>query len=207
MVKCPHTRDDEGGTSQLIALFAEATIFLSLGYKTFYLTNAGEIVVQERIHGRSGAAVQPVSPVRRERIPERAPGQEWHRRQRDQRQFCAEVKHPHHHHHDLQYRHRAFLDAVDEDALDRAHILQNPRHQIAGGAIVEPAQWQSLNVRIQIAAQIENNFLLEGVVEQEAKIVQYFVKKQHQTHEKKERHQTLGVGTVDDVMENIFRRR
>src|SRR6267154_3425729 len=117
MVKCPHARDDEAGTSQLIALFAEATIFLRLTYKSFDLTNAGEIIVQERIHGRSGAAVQLVSPVRRERIPERAAGQEWHRRQRAQRQFCAEVKHPPHHHHDLQYRYRAFLDAVDEDAL------------------------------------------------------------------------------------------
>ena len=116
--------------------------------------------------------MQPISPVRRERIPKRAAGQERHRRERDQRQFCAEVKHSRHHHHDLQYRHRAFLDAVDEDALDRAHVLQNPRHQIAGGAIIEPAQWQSLNVRIQIAAQIENDFLLEGVVEQQAKIIQ-----------------------------------
>src|SRR4030095_16689034 len=122
MVKCPHARDDEAGTSQLIALFVEAAIFLRLAYKTFDLTNAGKIVVQERIHGRSGAAVQPVSPVRRERIPERAASQEWHRRERDQRQFCTEVKHPHHYHYDLQYRHRAFLDTVDEDALDRVHI-------------------------------------------------------------------------------------
>src|SRR4030095_5629664 len=113
MVKCPHTRDDEGGTSQLIALFAEATIFLSFAYKTFDLTNAGEIVVQERIHGRSGAAV---SPVRGERIPKRTTGEERHRRERDQRQFCAEVKHSRHYHHDLQYHHCAFLDAVDEDA-------------------------------------------------------------------------------------------
>ena len=41
------------------------------------------------------------------------------------------------------------------------HVFQKPRHEIAGGAIVEPAQRQQLNVRIQIAAQIEDNFLLE----------------------------------------------
>ena len=128
MVKCPHARDDEGGAPQLITLFVEATIFLRLAHKTFDLTNAGEIVVQERIHRRSGAAMQPISPVRRERIPKRAAGQERHRRERDQRQFCAEVKHSRHHHHDLQYRHCAFLDAVDEDTLNRAHVLQNPRH-------------------------------------------------------------------------------
>src|SRR4029434_4172096 len=146
MVKRPHPRDDEGGTPQLVALFVKATIFLSLAYKTFDLTNAGEIVVQERMHGRGGAAVQPVSPVRRERIPKRAAGQERHRRERYQRQFCAEVKHSRRHYHYLQYRHRAFLDAVDEDALDPCALLSQPRHQIAGSAIIEPAQWQSLNV-------------------------------------------------------------
>src|SRR5215471_13694812 len=103
MVKCPHTHDDEAGTPQLVALFVEAAIFLRLAYETFDLTNAGKIVVQERIHGRSRAAVQQVSPVRRERIPKRAAGQEWHRYQRDQRQFCAEVKHSDHHYHDLEY--------------------------------------------------------------------------------------------------------
>src|SRR6266550_4124535 len=141
MIKCPDPRDDEAGAPQLVTLLVEASIFLSLAYKTFDLTNAGEIVVQKRIHGRSGPAMQSVSPVCRERVPKRATGQEWHRRERDQRQFCAEVKHSRNHHDDLQYRHRAFLDAVNQDALDRAYILQNPRHQIAGGAIIEPAQW------------------------------------------------------------------
>ncbi len=146
MIKCPHPGDDEAGAPQLVTLLVETTIFLRLAYKTFDLTNAGEIVVQKRIHGRSGAAVQPVSPMRCERIPKRTACHERHRRERDQRQFCAEVKHARHHHRDLQYRHGTFLDAVNQDALDRADVLQNPRHQIAGGAIIEPAQRQSLNV-------------------------------------------------------------
>src|SRR6476619_5667263 len=100
MVKCPHARDDEGGAPQLVTLFVETTIFLRLAYKTFDLTNAGEIVVQERIHRRSSSSVQPISPVGGERIPKRPTGQERDRRKRDQRQFCAEVKHSHYHHHD-----------------------------------------------------------------------------------------------------------
>ena len=75
MIKCPHTRDDERGAPQLVTLFVEATIFLRLAYKTFDLTNAGEIVVQKRIHGRSGAAMQPISPVRCEGIPQRTASQ------------------------------------------------------------------------------------------------------------------------------------
>ena len=128
-------------------------------------------------------------------------------RQRDQRQFCAEVKHPSHHHHDLQYRHSAFLDAADEDVLDRAHVLQNARHQIAGSTIIEPAQWQRLNVRIEISAQIENYLLLEGVIEQETEIVQASLKQQHESDDNKQRKQTLGMMIVDDIVKSIFRRR
>src|SRR5262249_13806348 len=100
------------------ALLVETTIFLSLAYKPFDLTNTGEIVVQKRIHGRSGAAMQPVSPMRRERIPKRAPGPERHGGERAQRQFCDEVTQPGHHLHDLQYRDGAFLDAINQNALD-----------------------------------------------------------------------------------------
>ena len=59
----------------------------------------------------------------------------------------------------------ALFDSVDQHALYRIHVFNHARHQVARGAIVEPAQWEQLNVRIQIAAQIEDNFLLERVVQ------------------------------------------
>ena len=49
--------------------------------------------------------------------------------------------------------------------------------------------------------------MLEGVVEQEAKVVQASLKQHGETHENKQREQTFGVVTVDDVIKNIFRRR
>jgi len=49
--------------------------------------------------------------------------------------------------------------------------------------------------------------LLKGVVEQEAKIIQASLKQHGETHENKQREQTFGVVTVDDVIKNIFRRR
>jgi len=64
-----------------------------------------------------------------------------------------------------------------------------------------------LNVRIQIAAQIENDFLLEGVVEQKAKIIQTSLNQHGERHENKQREQTLGLVTGDDVIKDIFRRR
>ena len=53
----------------------------------------------------------------------------------------------------------------------------------------------------------ENDFLLKGVVEQEAKIVQASLKQHGESHENKQRDQTFGVVTVDNVIKNIFRRR
>ena len=62
-------------------------------------------------------------------------------------------------------------------------------------------------MRIQIAAQIENDFLLEGVVEQQPEIIQASLNQHGEGHENKQRKQTFRVVTVDDVVENIFRRR
>ena len=63
------------------------------------------------------------------------------------------------------YSDDALLDSVDQHALYRVDVLDHPRHQIASGAIVEPAQGQRLNVRIEITAQIEDHFLLKRVVQ------------------------------------------
>src|SRR6266403_1975354 len=97
-------------------------------------------------------------------ISERTSDEERKRRQCEQCEFCVQIKHHRQHDHDLQDRDHALLNSIDQHALDRVHIFDHACHQIACGAIVEPAQRQQLNVRIQIAAQIENDFLLERVV-------------------------------------------
>src|ERR1044072_9814397 len=104
MVKRPHASDDEGGSPQLVTFFVKAAIFFMLAHKTLELTNAGEVVVQERIHGRSGVTVHPISPMRRERVPKRAGSQEGYRRERDQCQFCSEVRDYRHDVYDVQSR-------------------------------------------------------------------------------------------------------
>ena len=68
----------------------------------------------------------------------------------------------------MKHGHDSLLDSVNQHALDRVHILQDARHQIARRAIIEPAQRQHLNVRVKIAAEIEDHFLLKGVVENDA---------------------------------------
>src|SRR5947208_994238 len=77
----------------------------------------------------------------------------------------------------------ALLDPIDQHALHRVHVLDYSRHQVARGAIVEPAQRQQLNVRIQIAAQIENDFLLECVVENDPKRIVNVLNKKSDSRE------------------------
>ena len=64
------------------------------------------------------------------------------------------------------------LDAVDEHALDIRHILDEACHDVAGGAVVEPGEGKPLDVRVEFAAEVENDALLEMVVEEDAGGVQ-----------------------------------
>ncbi len=132
--------------------------------ETFDLPNAGKVIVQERIHRRRSSSLQSVTAMRGERIPKRAASEKRHRRQTDQRQRRADIKHHPQHDHHLQQCDHPLLDPIDQHPLDRVHILQNARHQIARRAIIKPAQRQQLDMRIKIAPQIEDHLLLEGVV-------------------------------------------
>ena len=103
--------------------------------------------------------------MRSQGVSERTRDEQWKRRQRKQRERCIQIKHHGHYDHNLQQRDHALLDSVNQHALDRVHILNHPRHQIARGPIVEPTKRQQLNMRIQIAPQIEDYFLLERIVQ------------------------------------------
>ncbi len=56
------------------------------------------------------------------------------------------------------------LDAVDEHPLDACHILHQTRHDVAGGAVVEPSERETLDVCVELAAKVKNDALLEVVV-------------------------------------------
>src|SRR5438046_1469793 len=100
--------------------------------------------------------------MRGERVPKRAAGEKRNRTKREQSQLETDQTHPHEHDDDLEDGHHSLLNAVDQHALNRSHILEQARHQISGCAIVEPLERQELNVRIQIATQIEDYALLES---------------------------------------------
>src|SRR5437870_13483052 len=86
-------------------------------------------------------------------------------------QLEVQIKHYTDDDHHLQDRDHALFDPINQHTLDRVHVFNHARHQVASGAIVEPAQWQQLNVRIEIAAQIEDHPLLKRVVQHDAQRV------------------------------------
>ena len=96
------------------------------------------------------------------------------------------------------------FDAVNQHALDRVHILDHARHQIAGGAIVEPAEGQELNVRIKIAAQIENHFLLERIVQDNPQRVEGVLKQKCHRRQQNQRQQFLGMICAYDIVDDPF---
>ena len=96
------------------------------------------------------------------------------------------------------------LDSVDQHALDRVHVFDHARHQVARRPIIEPAQRQQLNVRIQIAAQIENDFLLECVVQNDPKRIENVLNNKSHCGEQNQRQQFVRPVRADHILNDPF---
>src|SRR4029450_21155 len=140
----------ECGPSQLIAYPVKPRVFFVLAYETFDLPDARQIIVQQGVHVRRSPTLQTIPTMRSQRVGEGAGEKQREWDERKQRQLCIQIKHHSHNDEHLQNGHDTLLDSVDQHALDRVDVLNHARHQIARGAIVEPPQWQQLDVRIQI---------------------------------------------------------
>ena len=57
VVDCPYFHHHESGAPQSVTRSVKANVFLALAHKALDLTNAGKVVVQQRIHGGGGAAL------------------------------------------------------------------------------------------------------------------------------------------------------
>ena len=64
----------------------------------------------------------------------------------------------------LQQTAQGLVDAVHNHFFDRRHIAADPRHDVAGGLVVEPAHGQPLDLVIEFPAQVMHHRLLKGVV-------------------------------------------
>ena len=70
------------------------------------------------------------------------------------------------------------FDTVYEHTLDTRHILDKAGHNVTRRAVVEPCQCESLDVRVEFAAEVKNDALLEVVVENDAKGVETVLRKE-----------------------------
>jgi hypothetical protein len=137
----------------------------------FNLSYSGQIIMQQRIHGRSGVSLPAIARFRGECVPQRAGCEQRHRYECQpsqsrlfQKEKCADNDH-------LKDRDAPLLDSVDQHAFDRSDVLQDSRHDIARRSTIKPGEGQSLNVIVKIAAEVENDLLFESVVKQDPKSI------------------------------------
>src|SRR5256885_16667098 len=57
----PYAHHNERSVAQLIAYSVKARVFFPLANETLNLPDAGEIIVQQRVHGRRGASLQSIT--------------------------------------------------------------------------------------------------------------------------------------------------
>ncbi len=168
----PGAHDEQRGAAKFLAHGIEARVLALLARVRLDLADAGDVVVHEGVQRGGGVPLLLVAAVGGERVGEGACGEEGNRRERGERERGALRKHHRHHDHDLQDRDDALLDAVDQHALDTRHVLDEARHDVARRPVVEPPQRQLLDMRIQVAAQIEDHMLLEVVIEKDTERIE-----------------------------------
>ena len=139
-VNCPYLHNDHCRAPQLIAYPIEARVFLRLAHETLDLANAGQVIVQQSIHGGCGAALQPIAAMRGQGVSQSACDQERKRCKGKQGELRVVIKHHRHNDEDLQDGDDTLLDPVDQNALDRVYVFDHAGHQVTRRAIVEPTQ-------------------------------------------------------------------
>ncbi len=164
-----------------------------------------EVVEQQRVQSGGGPALGPKSLRRGQCESERTGDQERDRRERPPGKPRIQVKHSARHDRDLQDRDNSLFDAVDQDALDRVHILHHAGDEIARRTVIKPAQRQQLDVIKKIAPQIENHALFEAVVQQNAQTVQQVLQKECEERDQHSGQQKVGTLPRDHIVDNELR--
>ena len=188
--------------AELVADRVKSGVLFALADEALDLPDAGEIIVEERVHRGGGAPLEAIAPVRRQRVPKSAPGQKREGNEPNQGQGGAEIKHHTEDNHELKDGYDSLFYSIDQHPLDRGHILEDAGHQIAGGAIIEPAQRQHLNVRVKITPEIEDHPLLKAVIENDADRIESVLDRESQGCDQDERGQTLWAVLIQDFIDD-----
>ena len=172
IVECPDFHDAEGGLAELMADGVEAGVFLVFADVGFDLANAREIIVEESVHRGGGFALESVAGGSGEGVEEGAGGEEGDGGEGEPSEVNIVRKEHGGDDDDLEEGDDPAFDAVDQNPFYGSDILEEAGHDIAGGAIIEPGEGELLDVGVEVATEVKNDLLFEGIIEDDAEAVE-----------------------------------
>ena len=190
--------------AELFARGVEAFVFGGIAGVAFDLADAIEVVVQEGVEIGGGAALHSVALAGSEGVGEGAGDEERDGSKRAEGEGGTPPEHETEDDGDLQDGDRTLFDAVDEDTFDTADVFDHTGHDVAGGAVVEPGEGERLQPPVKIAAQIEEDFLFESVVEENTQGVESVLGEEAEGRERDHRPEGLGFSAAQHVVDDAL---
>ena len=162
----PDAHDAELRAPHVARALREALVLVRLTTERLDLAHALEIVHEQRVHRTGSLALFAITPMRRERVPDRASRQHRDRRHRHERERRIRVKQKCRHADHAEDGNHALFQPVNQHAFDGVHIFDYPREQIARSALVKVADGQALQFGVHRAAHVEDDALLKLVIDE-----------------------------------------
>lgn len=203
-VNRPGAHDNEGGAPEGVAVRVEAEVFAFFCRVGFDLADSGDVVVEEGVEGGGSLALTAVAFAGGEGVSERSDGEKREGEECHAQETDIIEGHEDDDDEDLQNGDGALLDTVNEDTLHGHDIFDQAGHYIAGGAEVEPAEGEILDMGVEVAANVEDDFLLEVVVEDDAEAVEQFLEEKRGESGEGEWGDDAGISPADAVVNNAL---
>ncbi len=200
----PGAHDGERAFAEVFRAGSEAGVLVALAAEGLDLTDALEVVHEQGVHRARGLALDAVAMVGGEGIPECATDQEGQGDERDTGQHGVGAEENRQHADNAQDGDGALLGAVNEQALHGVHVLDDAGHEVARGALVEPADGEALQAGIDVAAEIEDDLLLQLVVEADAEAGEEFPQEKGTDERGHDRGEAAGVLLRDDLVNDVL---
>jgi len=132
--------------------------------------------MEQRVHGGRSRTLKAVALVRGQRVGQGARPEQRDGRERHEGEHCIQTEEHDADDDHLEHRDHPLLKSIDQHPLDGRHVLEHPRHKVPGRPIVKPSQRQLLHVRVKVAAEIEDDMLLEGIVQEQTQAVEHMLR-------------------------------
>jgi hypothetical protein len=164
----PGEHDAERALAQIVGALGESRVLVFFVTKGFDLADALEIVHEQGVHGAGGAALGAVTAMGGEVYQRAPPASKGIGHHGDRGESGLRGEQDGEDADDAEHGNGPLFGAVDEDAFDGVDVLDDARHEVARGALIEITDREPLEMGVDIAAEIEDDILLEDVVDADA---------------------------------------